>query len=235
METFPAWLALSAGNSPVPVNSPHKGQWRGALMFSLICVWINGWVNNREAGDLRRHHGHYDVIIMNSNITYITQNCTCPSMADSHWLALGKETKWALQVPRDVVRSWWRHQLETFSALLAICVGNSSVSGEFPAQRPVTRSFDVFFDLRLSERLSKHWGWWLETPSLPLWRHSNVLSANVVWSTKTYSQAKTLKNHMYRQVSNIRRTIEGYKIVDHSDVVGASPVGAAPTTSSLST
>ena len=47
-----------------PVNSPHKGQWRGALMFSLICVWINGWVNNREAGDLRRQCGHYDVIVM---------------------------------------------------------------------------------------------------------------------------------------------------------------------------
>ena len=47
-----------------PVNSPHKGQWRGALMFSLICVWINDWVNNREADDLRRHRGHYDVNVM---------------------------------------------------------------------------------------------------------------------------------------------------------------------------
>ena len=47
-----------------PVNSPHKGQWRGALMFSLICAWINDWVNNREAGDLRRHHAHYDVIVV---------------------------------------------------------------------------------------------------------------------------------------------------------------------------
>ena len=64
METFSASLALCVGNSPVPVNSTHKGQWRGALMFSLICVWINGWVNNRETGDLRRHRGHYDVIVM---------------------------------------------------------------------------------------------------------------------------------------------------------------------------
>ena len=47
-----------------PVNSPHKGQWRGALMFSLICIWINGWVSNGEAGDLRRHRAHYDVIVM---------------------------------------------------------------------------------------------------------------------------------------------------------------------------
>ena len=65
MESFSALLALCAGNSPGPVNSPHKGQWRGALMFSLICAWINDWVNNREAGDFRRHRGHYDVIVMN--------------------------------------------------------------------------------------------------------------------------------------------------------------------------
>ena len=48
--------------------------------------------------------------------------------------------------------AWWRHQMETFSALLAFCAGNSPVTGEFPAQRPVTRSFDVYFDLRLNKR-----------------------------------------------------------------------------------
>ena len=47
-----------------PVNSPHKGQWRGALMFSLICVWINCWVKSREAGDLRHNRAHYDAIVM---------------------------------------------------------------------------------------------------------------------------------------------------------------------------
>ena len=61
MEPFSALLALCAGKSPVPVNSPHKGQRRGALMSSLICAGINDWVNNGEAGDLRRHRGHYDV------------------------------------------------------------------------------------------------------------------------------------------------------------------------------
>ena len=62
METFSALLAICAGNSPV--NSPHKGQWRGALMFSLIYTRINCWVNNGEAGDLRRHRAHYDVTVM---------------------------------------------------------------------------------------------------------------------------------------------------------------------------
>ena len=56
---------------------------------------------------------------------------------------------------RHLVYTWWRHQMETLPALLAICAGNSPVHGEFPAQRPVTRSFDVFFDLRLNKRLSK--------------------------------------------------------------------------------
>ena len=53
-----------------PVNFPHKGQWRGALMFSLIYVWMNDWANNREAGDLRRQHGHYDVIVMWNSVPH---------------------------------------------------------------------------------------------------------------------------------------------------------------------
>ena len=65
--------------------------------------------------------------------------------------------------------------METFSTLLAVCAGNSAVPGEFPTQRPVTRSFDVFFDLRLNKRLDKQsWGWWFETLSRPFWRHCNV-------------------------------------------------------------
>ena len=65
--------------------------------------------------------------------------------------------------------------MEIFSALLAICVQNSPVTGEFPAQRPVTRSFDIFFGHRPNKRLSKQsWGWWLEAPSHPLWRQCNA-------------------------------------------------------------
>ena len=60
------------------------------------------------------------------------------------------------------------------SALLALCAGNSPVIGEFPSQRPVTRSFDVFFDLWLNKRWNKKWqGWWFETLLCPLWRHRN--------------------------------------------------------------
>ena len=80
--------------------------------------------------------------------------------------------------------SWWRHQMETFSALLAICAGNSPVPGEFPTQRSVTRSFDVYFDLRPNKRLSKQlWGWWFDTQSRPLWRHRNVSLCTVIQSS----------------------------------------------------
>ena len=61
---FPRYWPFVQGIYRSPVNSPHKGQWRGALIFALICVWINGWVNTREAGDLRRYRAHYDVNVM---------------------------------------------------------------------------------------------------------------------------------------------------------------------------
>ena len=65
-EAFSALLdwPVVRGIHQSPVNSSHKGQWHGALMFSLICAWKNGWVNNREAGDFRRHLAHYDVTVM---------------------------------------------------------------------------------------------------------------------------------------------------------------------------
>ena len=61
---FPRNWPFVRGIHRSPVNSPHKGQWRGALMFTLICARINGWVNTPEAGDLRRNRPHYDVIVM---------------------------------------------------------------------------------------------------------------------------------------------------------------------------
>ena len=72
METFPRYWPFVRGIHRSPVNSPHKGQWRGALMFSLICVWINGWVKNGEAGDLRRYRAHYDVTVMS---LYMLPDC----------------------------------------------------------------------------------------------------------------------------------------------------------------
>ena len=99
----------------------------------------------------------------------------CPGAWE--WLHMMKVTQKSASAVQNrhavlyfLVVTWWRHQMETFSAL------HSPVTGEFPAQRPVTHSFDVFFDLRLNKQLSKQpWGWLFETLSRPLWRHCNYI------------------------------------------------------------
>ena len=82
-----------------PVNSPHKGQWRGALVFSLICARINGWVNNHEAGDLRRHPTHCDVIIMQTahywaRFLSLSQTCLRTVLDGNNLLSFLAETIW---------------------------------------------------------------------------------------------------------------------------------------------
>ena len=70
LDTFPALLAFVREIHRFPIISPHKGHWRGTLMFSLICTWINGCVKNREAGDLGRNRAHYYVTVMHERYHY---------------------------------------------------------------------------------------------------------------------------------------------------------------------
>ena len=106
--------------------------------------------------------------------------------------------------------------METFSALLAICAGNWPVTGEFPTQRPLTRSFDVFFDLRLNKRSSKRaWGWWFETLSRPLWRHCNVamefrLSCTKPSKSTTFDSQWTPKRHF---IAHPKRRVMGSRLI----------------------
>ena len=81
---FPRNWPFVQGIHRSPVNSPHKSQWHRALVFSLICVWINDWVNNREADDLRRYHAHYDIIVMNNSGD---GRCVCNHLPCHHWFA----------------------------------------------------------------------------------------------------------------------------------------------------
>ena len=131
---------------------------------------------------------------------------------------LARVSGYQASIPNKGHQAWWRHQMETFSVLLTICAGNSPVPDEFPTQRPVTRSFDVFFDLRPNKRLSKQsWGWWFDTPSRPLWRHRNGLLTSPIyhvtvirkwlifrmapfWGQKSFTSYK--KNHGLVSVSN---------------------------------
>ena len=106
--------------------------------------------------------------------------------------------------------------MKTFSTLLALCAGNSPVTGEFPSQRPMTRSFDVFSDLRLNKRLNKQsWGWWFETPSRPLWRHrKDEIHPKPPWKLlQTYSTKKTM-----HPVSLMKRSINP-SFISRMDVV----------------
>ena len=96
---------------------------------------------------------------------------------------------WIRSLKRFSRWSWWRHQMETFSALLALCAGNPPVTGEFPSQRPATRSF-YFFYLRLIKQLSKQSRhWWFETPSLSLVIVS-VLEISLNFCSNTFSHRR---------------------------------------------
>ena len=125
--------------------------------------------------------------------------------------------QWVKQVSErhvvyDPPMAWWRHQMETFSALLALYAGNSPVTGEFFSQRPVTRSFDVPFDLRLNKWLGKQsWGWWFETPPGPLWHHHNewveqVSEWHVVPQVKR-RQSQSYKFKEFGKISNFETNI----------------------------
>ena len=130
-----------------PVNSPHKGQWRRALVFSLICVWINGCINNCEAGDLRRYCAHYDVGVMDLDVMLlwlkwrqVNRSIRCNNKRFAHLCATGHNG-------RDGVSNHQSHHYSTAGLFrrrpkkiskLRVTVrgaGNSPVTGEFAAQR----------------------------------------------------------------------------------------------------
>ena len=83
---FPRYWPFVRGIHRSPVNSPYKGQWRGTLMFFFICVWMNGWVNNREAGDLRRYRAHYDVTVMEALSTWLTSCAHSLESTGHRWI-----------------------------------------------------------------------------------------------------------------------------------------------------
>ena len=165
METSSALLVICAENSPVPITSPHKGQWRGALMLSLICPWIYGWVNTREAGELRRYRAHYDVIVMDIESFTITAwlyTSCCSQNADLNgkflplqWRQNGHDGISNHQ-PHDCLLNrlfrCWPKKTSKLS-VAGLCV----VTGEFPAQRASNAEqfpLDVPFEVIMGSKLS---------------------------------------------------------------------------------
>ena len=154
MGTVSVVLALCEEN-----QSFHSERVSNVLLLFLLLLLAQTIcrTNNRVADDFKPLDPHVT-----------SQYCTIYTRDSVHDVPVPSHER------EGVSMSWWRHQMETFSALLTICAGNSPVTGEFPTQRPVTRSFDVYFDLHPNKRLSKQlWGWWFETQSSPLWRHRN--------------------------------------------------------------
>ena len=105
----PRYWPFVRGIHRSPVNSPHKGQWRGALMFSLICARINAWVNNGEAGDLRRNRAHYDVTVMQRSIIFGN-----PFAAWQYWYDI-----WCYKIIFFIQRTYRRWQ---FLCLVSVSV-----------------------------------------------------------------------------------------------------------------
>ena len=152
METFSASLVLRAGNSPV--NSPHVGQCSGHLMFSLISAWINGWVNNRDAGDLRRHRGHYYVTVM---FWFITGENTSDSwdIFENNSSEFSKILRYTTQA--KLVWIWevqWDDSHTIFFVFVCVCVcvwgGGGGGGGT---------KYLLVLSIHISLVLIEHWAW----------------------------------------------------------------------------
>ena len=133
-------------------------------------------INTRKMFDKAIRELRLDLLLMNILLwLYLTNEATQLEITGCY-LTDSKQFQWFNCLWINDAISWWRPQIETFSALLALCAGNAPVTGEFPSQRPVTRGFDIFLDLRLNKRLSKQSRRrWFEKPSRSLWRYCNVV------------------------------------------------------------
>ena len=108
METFPRYWPFVRGIHRSMANSAHKGQWCGALMFSLTSAWINGWVNNREAGDSRRQRSHYNVIVM--------AHRWLPRGLTGDKSTLGQVMVWCRQATSHCLSHSWPRSMTPFGA-----------------------------------------------------------------------------------------------------------------------
>ena len=177
MEHFPRYRPF--GDRWIPLTKASDAE----LWFSLICAWINGWAIDRDASELICHRAHYDVtgrkpyILILIDLDILSSYLNLMKVDERIYiqgLNIGGSHD-------DVIK--WKHFPRYWPFVRGIHrspVNSPPIPGEFPIQRPVTRSFDVFFDLRLNKRLSKQSrGWWIETLSRPLWRHCNVMVASL--------------------------------------------------------
>ena len=143
---FPCYWPFVRGIHRWPMISPHRGQWHGGLMFSLICGWINGWVNNREAGDLRCHRAHYEVnlmILSNStrNFYRSISGSHQPVFTSYHYSDVRMSAMESQITGVSIVCStvFIRRRSKKTSKLCVtgLCEGNPPITGGFPSQRAI--------------------------------------------------------------------------------------------------
>ena len=104
---FPRYWPFVRGIHRSPVNSPHKGQWCGASMFPLICAWINGWVKNRKAGDLRRNRAHYDVTVMRNGEENYSWPWKYVSFRNLNWCRMSSLFERAIPLIHNCMKLHW--------------------------------------------------------------------------------------------------------------------------------
>ena len=188
---FPRYWPFVRGIHRLPVNSPHKGQWRRALMLSLICTWTNGWVNNRDAGDFRRHRTYYDVILM-IKASQITVVCSvCPTVGS------GADQR--------------KHQS---SASLAFVWGIHWWPVNSPHKRPVTRNMFPFNDIIMHMRWLNTYPCHMRQNAFCCWYHVLHFSSDKITVCDNYKQNKSrLNNFLYLQLAVFSRTDTVTKII----------------------
>ena len=204
METFSTLLAPCVGIHQSLVNSPHKGQWHGALMFSLICAWTSGWVTNRDAGDLRCHHAHYDVTVMNLEWNMFP----CHDIIMSRYLTfLHQDDRSNIGVVLPIIN------LHSLAAVVINCwqvIASSLTNLRFPSLRRVTHCspvtpyglIEICHDwLKLwlitcmlpSHYLDKYWlttYWQLKPQTRLLWNLLQIMKFSIKSMTLKISSAK---------------------------------------------
>ena len=151
-------------NRPITHISLRRKHFRNMTPSSNIQVYPIFALNHLHPIEIKVYHKTVSNSLHKNEMFSANEglSCLCYSLWDN------------LQMLKNGGDTWWRHQMERFSVVLALSAGNSPVTGEFPTQRPVTRSFDVSLICALNKRLSKQpWGWWFETSSSSLWRHYN--------------------------------------------------------------
>ena len=182
---------------------------RGSTVFELWFRYGKFWSNVSFTSKQRKITYNIKMVPVNTNHGDKCETKMCHKCQEEK-----EEQNIFLRVQKQVSKLV-NHQMKTFSALLAICAGNAQVTGEFPAERPVTRSFDCFFDLRLNKRLSKQSrSWWFETQSRPLWRHSDdVIRYHLLiwfvlafWSFQNYSGTITACGQIFT-ISALRTAV----------------------------